>query len=59
MHCKECKYDAMVLQVELEDMAKELLRCRNELCLKCGRYTERHKGDCDGCRWKDMSKYSR
>lgn len=59
MHCKECEYDAMVLQAELEDVAKELLQCRNELCLKCGRYTERHKGYCDGCRWKDMSKWSR
>ena len=26
--------------------------CRNELCLKCGAYTERHKGACEGCRWK-------
>ena len=27
--------------------------CRNELCLKCGAYTERHLGACDGCRWRD------
>ena len=26
--------------------------CRNELCLKCGRYTEKHLGACDGCRWE-------
>ena len=26
--------------------------CRNELCLKCGAYTERHNGACDGCRWR-------
>lgn len=26
--------------------------CRNELCLKCGAYTERHNGACEGCRWK-------
>lgn len=30
-----------------------LLRdCRNELCIKCGRYTQRHLGFCDNCRWK-------
>ena len=28
--------------------------CRNELCLKCGAYTERHNGACDGCRWRDV-----
>lgn len=27
--------------------------CRNELCLKCGEYTRRHNGACDGCRWKE------
>lgn len=27
---------------------------RNELCLKCGKYHEAHKGACDGCRWKDV-----
>lgn len=26
---------------------------RNEICLKCGRYREAHKGACDGCRWKE------
>lgn len=28
--------------------------CRNELCLRCGQYRERHLGACDGCRWRDM-----
>ena len=32
-------------------LQKELNDCRNELCLACGRYTMRHKGHCDGCRW--------
>lgn len=36
---------------------KEFLRymrdCRNELCLKCGDYKMRHKGACDGCRWRE------
>lgn len=27
--------------------------CRNELCLRCGEYTRRHLGACDGCRWRD------
>lgn len=26
---------------------------RNELCQRCGRYKEAHKGACDGCRWKE------
>lgn len=27
--------------------------CRNELCLLCGKYKEKHLGACDGCRWKE------
>ena len=26
--------------------------CRNELCLRCGDYKQRHLGACDGCRWR-------
>ena len=26
--------------------------CRNELCLRCGQYKQRHLGACDGCRWR-------
>lgn len=26
--------------------------CRNELCLKCGAYVNRHIGACDGCKWR-------
>lgn len=29
--------------------------CRNELCLKCGAYTQKHLGACDGCRWRGMN----
>ena len=29
--------------------------CRNELCLKCGAYTQKHLGACDGCRWREMN----
>lgn len=35
----------------LRRSASELETCRNELCLHCGQYKERHKGACDGCRW--------
>ena len=34
------------------DLLKVLKSCRNELCEKCGRYTEAHLGACDGCRWR-------
>lgn len=34
-------------------LLKELADARNELCQKCGRYHEAHKGACDGCRWKE------
>lgn len=27
--------------------------CRNELCLRCGQYRQRHLGACDGCRWRN------
>lgn len=26
--------------------------CRNELCLRCGQYKEKHLGACKGCRWE-------
>ena len=35
-------------------LMSELRDCRNELCLKCGAYKERHLGACDGCRWKEV-----
>ena len=35
-------------------MLSELRDCRNELCLRCGNYREKHLGACDGCRWKDV-----
>ncbi len=43
----------MILQAENERLKKELENCRNELCLLCGRYRERHLGACDGWRWKE------
>ena len=35
-------------------LISELRDCRNELCLRCGSYREKHLGACDGCRWKDV-----
>ncbi len=32
--------------------ASDFRDCRNELCLKCGAYTQKHNGACDGCRWR-------
>ena len=36
----------------IESLQAQLLDARNELCQKCGRYHEAHKGSCDGCRWR-------
>lgn len=35
-------------------LLKKLKDCRNELCLKCGNYKQRHLGACDGCRWENI-----
>lgn len=35
----------------LRRLERDLKDCRNELCLKCGEYKQRHMGACDGCRW--------
>lgn len=37
----------------VEELCADLRTCRNELCLRCGKYHEAHKGACDGCRWKE------
>ena len=37
----------------LESLQTQPADARNELCQKCGRYREAHKGACDGCRWKE------
>jgi hypothetical protein len=36
----------------IEARAKEIDTLRNELCLKCGKYTLAHEGACNGCRWR-------
>lgn len=37
----------------IQELCADLRTCRNELCLRCGKYREAHKGACDGCRWKE------
>lgn len=37
---------------ETERLRRDLKDCRNELCLRCGDYKQRHLGACDGCRWR-------
>ena len=41
------------LQAQLAASQCRAQDARNELCMKCGRYHEAHKGVCDGCRWKE------
>lgn len=48
----------LLIKLELADaqidrIQRDLKDCRNELCLYCGKYKERHNGACDGCRWKE------
>ena len=40
-------------EAEIKRLKCDLKDCRNELCLKCGEYKQRHLGACDGCRWKE------
>lgn len=41
------------LKVRVESLKADLKDCRNELCLRCGQYKQRHLGACDGCRWRN------
>lgn len=43
------------LKARIADLKSDLKDCRNELCLKCGDYKQRHLGACDGCRWRDAN----
>ena len=36
---------------ETERLRRDLKDCRNELCLRCGQYKQKHLGACEGCRW--------
>lgn len=37
---------------ELISSRNLLSSCRNELCLKCGKYKNEHLGACKDCRWE-------
>ena len=41
------------LKARIADLKNDLKDCRNELCLKCGDYKQKHLGACDGCRWRE------
>ena len=41
-----------ILTQKLERMKVENNVLKNEMCIKCGSYTNAHKGACDSCRWK-------
>ena len=36
---------------DIDKIERDLRDCRNELCLRCGDYKQRHNGACNGCRW--------
>lgn len=40
------------------ELYENFVDCRNELCWKCGKYKQAHKGACDGCRWSGVFKFS-
>lgn len=56
---REAYAEAMELNQSFRDKIMKLQRdlkdCRNELCLRCGDYTQAHNGACDGCRWKERA----
>lgn len=38
---------------QLAEWLTDLIDCRNELCLLCGKYEHAHKGACNGCRFEN------
>ena len=51
--------DALAEAADLiEAQAKEINTLRNELCLKCGKYTLAHEGACDGYRWRRQEEWN-
>lgn len=46
--------DAVLDEYQTEDVfiGRDFRDCRNELCLRCGNYKQRHLGACDWCRWR-------
>lgn len=42
---------AMEKKTTDEEVIRELWNCRNELCLRCGKYEKAYCGACDDCRY--------
>ena len=42
----------LAMKNKIQRLQDKLRNCRNELCLKCGRYKEAHCGACDDCRYR-------
>lgn len=49
---KGAKVAASIVLEDNKRLKCDLKDCRNELCLRCGSYREKHLGACDGCRWR-------
>ena len=49
---KGAKVAASIVLEDNKRLTNDLKDCRNELCLRCGSYREKHLGACDGCRWR-------
>ena len=50
---RDLKHRVDGLKADYDKVSRDLRDCRNELCLRCGDYKQRHLGACDGCRWKE------
>ena len=46
------------LKDKIQRLQREVMWARNELCLKCGKYKEAHKGACDDCRFRRGGEWS-
>ena len=51
-NCDECEHPIDDIPSADVVSGRDFRDCRNELCLKCGDYKQRHLGACDGCRWR-------
>lgn len=47
------------LMQKCKRLQREVNHCRNELCLKCGRYHDAHLGACDDCRFRHGGEWER
>lgn len=45
-------YELRQVAKAIKQLVKERDELRNELCLRCGEYTEAHNGACNGCKWR-------